>query len=210
MDSNVQKELLKTYFPKLSEQQVGLYRELETSYANWNKELNLISRKDFVHFAERHLLHSLSLARCFSLRAQTRVVDLGTGGGLPALPLAIFFPQTQFTLVDATKKKLHAVASIAEQLSLSNVRCTHARIEDLEGRYDLAIGRAVVPLPRLLGWLDRVAQRQGKPLASALCYWTGPVSLPRPLSRYTIYSLQDIYRESWFSTKKLIYVFLDS
>ena len=198
--------LLDVYFPSLSSRQRRLYLELEASYAHWNARLNLVSRKDLVHFPERHLLHSLAFARCCSLLDGAQVIDLGTGGGLPALPLAIFFPKAQFTLVDAIRKKIDVVSEIAEELSLSNVRALHARIEALEGCYDLAIGRAVAPLPRLLGWLHRVEKRQHMPLAHLLYYWTARGL--RPSMPHTSHLLEDLYHEQWFSTKQIIQISL--
>ena len=197
---------LDKYFPDLSAMQLRRYAQLEKLYGQWNDRLNLISRRDFEHFHERHLLHSLALARFFSLCANMKVIDLGTGGGFPGIPLAIHFPQVTFTLVDSVQKKLDALAEIVLQLELKNVILLRARIEQLRGHYELALGRAVAPLPRLLGWLHRIEKKQKQSLSEALCYWSGAnYDCPQGRSCQN-FLLKSAYKSPWFASKALFYI----
>ena len=183
------------------------YVALEEVYSSWNQRQNLISRKDFTYFYERHVLHSLAMGQILSLSKNVRVVDLGAGGGFPSVPLAILFPQVHFTLVDASQKKVCAAESMTHSLRLENISCVHTRIENMSGEFDWAIGRAVAPLPRLLGWLLRIERRQKHPLAPYLCYWTGD-HVRSTHYLYQTFLLSRIYQEPWFAGKQLLLLHL--
>ena len=200
--------LLKQYFPCLDEKQHTQLQALQARYVEENKRQNLISRTDMLAFAEHHLLHALVATRCFSLCPKGRVLDLGAGSGLPSLPLAICFPQTHFCLVDSKEKKLHAAERLAKAIGLKNISCWHTRIEHMAvaSPYDMALGRAVAPLSRFLGWIRRHKRRHGHPLAHLLCYWCPQENLsPRLASGGQWHAFGPHYPSlSWFATKGLL------
>ncbi|MCL4144011.1 UNVERIFIED_CONTAM: hypothetical protein GTU68_006186, partial [Idotea baltica] len=134
---------IRTYFPQLSKEQFQQLDQLGSLYQDWNDKVNLVSRKDIEHIYDHHILHSLAIARYMSFKPGTKILDLGTGGGLPGLPLAIYFPECKFHLVDARAKKIMVVNDIIDQMDLTNVTATHGRVENLTSRYDFIVSRAV-------------------------------------------------------------------
>ncbi len=143
---------LQQYFPQLTRLQQEQFAALESCYKDWNEKINVISRKDIEHLYLHHVLHSLSIAKFISINPGSRVLDAGTGGGFPGIPLAIFFPEVQFHLIDATGKKIKVVQSVADSTGLKNVTAQHMRAEQAEGAFDFIVSRAVAPLQTLYGW----------------------------------------------------------
>jgi len=155
-----QTDLIQLHFPALTPHQKEQFAQLKTLYITWNEKLNLISRKDIANLTLHHLLHSLSIAKIVTFQPGADILDLGTGGGLPGLPLAILFPATNFVLIDATKKKIDAVAQLAKALKLHNVKTHHIRAEDHMGRYDFVLGRGVTQLPQFYQWSKKKTEIQ--------------------------------------------------
>ncbi len=145
-------EIILKYFPEITAQQQSLFQALLPLYEEWNEKINVISRKDMEHFYEHHVLHSLAISKVIKFEPGTRVLDIGTGGGFPGIPLAIMFPEVQFHLVDSIGKKIKVVQAVAEALQLQNVEATHARVELLSGAYDFVTARAVAKVDELVKW----------------------------------------------------------
>lgn len=199
-------EIIAQYFPDLSATQKEQYAALGQLYDTWNTRLNLISRKDLPNLYLRHVLHSLSIAKVISFASNSHVLDVGTGGGFPGIPLAIYFPHVQFHLVDAIAKKVHAVETIRQALALDNVTTTITRVENLAQTYDFVLGRAITQLPLFLKWTsNKIAKKSNNMLQNGVLYLKGdgpvPVSLP-----HHIYPLKKIFSEDFFGTKQLLYI----
>lgn len=157
-DSSI--EIIKKYFPNLTVKQVSQFEQLQPLYALWNERINVISRKDFEHFYERHVLHSLSIAKLISFSLQSEILDFGTGGGFPGIPLAILFPDVNFHLVDSIGKKIQVVNEVIKELNLENVFAEKTRVEDLKTEYDFITCRGVAEIPRLLIWTKNLLKRK--------------------------------------------------
>lgn len=145
-------EIILKYFPNLSQTQIEQFAALQKLYSEWNEKINVISRKDIDNLYERHILHSLSIAKFIQFRAGSKIMDLGTGGGFPGVPLAILFPDSRFHLVDSIGKKLKVIEEVKESIALKNVFTFHTRVESLEFQYDFVVSRAVAPLSELITW----------------------------------------------------------
>jgi 16S rRNA (guanine527-N7)-methyltransferase len=201
-------DLINRYFQPLSRIQIAQLSSLPAIYRDWNDKINLVSRKDIDHLEERHVLHSLAIARFISFTDRSRVLDLGTGGGFPGIPLAIIFPQVKFHLVDSVGKKITAVQSIATQLNLPNVTAEKARVESLSGSYDFIVSRAVAPLQQLYHWSRHLLANQNhNAIANGwICLKGGELSaeiaaLNRPVKRV---ALTDFFDEDFFIEKYLL------
>jgi len=156
-------ELIKKYFPDLSNEQYQQYEALRKLYEDWNSRINVISRKDMENFYERHVLHSLAIASKYNFLPGTTVMDLGTGGGFPGIPLAIFFPETRFHLVDSINKKLTVANNVISEIKLKNASTEHARAEGIKGRqFDIVVSRAVAPLKDLWKWSNPLLKKKFK------------------------------------------------
>ncbi|MBK9292678.1 MAG: 16S rRNA (guanine(527)-N(7))-methyltransferase RsmG [Bacteroidetes bacterium] len=206
-------ELIRKYFPGLEPTKQQQFEALLPVYEDWNARINLISRKDMAHFYERHVLHSLAIARFVQFVPGTRLLDVGTGGGFPGIPLAIMFPEAHFTLVDSIGKKIKAVGEVAKKLELSNVEAIQARAEGLDMKFDFILSRAVTTLPELYGWVHDKYTRSGRNnKANGIIYLKGGEveneirQLPRKVIANT-YALKDWFEEPWFETKLLIHIF---
>ena len=204
-------EILK-YFPHLSQEQQEKFMRLGDLYKEWNQKINVVSRKDIDNIYPHHILHSMAIAKFITFREGAEILDLGTGGGLPGIPLAILFPETSFWLVDGTRKKISVVNEITSQLELNNVKAMHIRAEELKHRFDFVICRAVASLDKLVHWSTRLIKtKEQHAIPNGLITLKGGdlhsevKALPRGF--YTeVVPLTDFFEEDYFSEKHLVYV----
>jgi 16S rRNA (guanine527-N7)-methyltransferase len=202
--------LIEQYFPELSPIQLQQFAALEEIYQTWNTQINVISRKDTEHFYERHVLHSLAIAKIIQFLPGSSVLDIGTGGGFPGIPLAILFPEVQFHLVDSIGKKIKVVQEVAAHLGLQNVQASHARAETIKDRYDFIVSRAVTQMPIFLTWVKgKSAKKNLHPFKNGIFYLKGG-DLSEELAglRYPVqeFPISNFYKEEFFETKKVVYV----
>jgi len=204
-------ELIVKYFPSLSEHQKNQFLELGRIFPVWNEKVNLVSRKDIGQLYLRHVLHSLAIARYASFSAGTRIMDLGTGGGFPGIPLAIFFPEVKFLLVDSIAKKVKAVQEICSALQVSNAEVLCARGESVNGKFDYVVTRAVAPLPRLVQWTGKKIRLQSadKVPNGIIALKGGELSDElKNVRNFKTVDLTDYFTEPFFEEKKLVHIFL--
>lgn len=210
MENNQSIEIILKYFPNLSEVQKQQYQALYDLYADWNSKINVISRKDIVNLYEHHVLHSLGIAKIINFRPGTSVMDLGTGGGFPGIPLAIMFPETKFHLVDSIGKKVKVATEIANAIGLKNVTTRHCRAEEEKQLFDFVVSRAVMPLTDLLKIIRKnIKTEQINPLPNGLiCLKGGELEKDvMPVKHQTlIHDLNQNFEEEFFETKKVVYV----
>lgn len=203
-------QLIEKYFPTLTERQKEQYTALGTLYPEWNAKINVISRKDIDNLYEHHILHSLGIAKAIQFTPDTTLVDVGTGGGFPGIPLAIMFPECHFHLIDRIGKKVRVATEIATAIGLENVTFRHAGIEEVKDKYDFAISRAVMPLPDLVKLVRKnISPKQRNAMANGLlCLKGGNLETEiAPLRKRLLdFDLQDYFEEEYFATKKVIYV----
>jgi 16S rRNA (guanine527-N7)-methyltransferase len=204
-------ELILKYFSGFTPQQVQQFEALAPLYKEWNSRINVISRKDIDSLYERHVLHSLSIAAAFEFAEGTEVADLGTGGGFPGIPLAIFFPGVQFYLVDSIGKKLKAVEAIAESIGLKNITIRHSRIEEIRDRkFDLVVSRAVAPLKDLWNWSRPLLQKKqsGNLPPGLICLKGGDLDkeIHESGTKPVILKIKDLFKEDFFEDKCILYV----
>ncbi len=203
-------EIILKYFPALSSLQIDQFTMLGRLYPEWNAGINVISRKDIANLYEKHILHSLAIARFLSFGPGCRIMDAGTGGGFPGIPLAILFPEARFNLVDSTAKKLKVVNEIAMALKLMNVETRHSRLEEIDETYDFVVSRAVATIPQMLIWTGKnIRPGQAGSVPNGLLYLKGgdfSEELRSVKQAYTLYNLSDIFKEEFFETKKLVHV----
>lgn len=191
---------LQQYFPNLTPEQLGQFAQLLPLYTAWNEKINVISRKDIENFYERHVLHSLAIAKIISFQKGERVLDIGTGGGFPGIPLAIFFPETDFLLADSIRKKITVVDEIAAALQLKNVQTKIARVEQINEHFDYIVTRAVAPMNDLIFWsknknAKKIIALKGGNLAEEL------QSIKKNIR---LIDLKDFFEEDFFETKKIV------
>jgi 16S rRNA (guanine527-N7)-methyltransferase len=203
-------EILLKYFPDLTEKQKSQYKEAAKLYLDWNDKINLISRKDTDHLFERHILHSIAIAKVMAFKPKTMVLDVGTGGGFPGIPLAILFPEVHFHLVDSIGKKIMVVQDIADKLNLQNVKAEQARVETIHEKYDFVVSRAVTRLKPFYDWVRGKFLKGGfNDLNNGILYLKGgdlEEELAEVKKPMTVYSLSDYFKEEFFETKKVVYL----
>lgn len=198
------------YFPDLTNQQQQQFTKLYDLYADWNEKINVVSRKDIENLYINHVLHSLGIAKVMTFKPGAAVLDVGTGGGFPGIPLAILFPETQFHLVDSIGKKITVVNGVAEGIGLKNVKAEQIRAEQLKGEYDFIVSRAVTRIKEFYGWIHNKAKKKSvHTLHNGILYLKGG-DLEEELSElkhsYNTYNLSDYFTEEFFETKKVVYV----
>lgn len=201
------------YFPRLSAGQLELVGKLKPLYDEWNSKINLISRQDIENFYERHVLYSLSVAHIIQFQKGSRIIDIGTGGGFPGIPLAILFPDVQFTLLDSIGKKIKAVGEIIRELRLSNAHAVQARAEHYTGKFDFVLGRAVTAVPEFYQQTKHLVAKESKhTLLNGIIYLAGGEPDKKHierLPRYREWLVSDWYTEDFFKTKKILYFTID-
>ena len=203
-------ELINKYFPDLTADQQDKFGQMEELYQFWNAKVNVISRQDIDTLYERHILHSLGIAKVLEFKSGTSVLDVGTGGGFPGIPLAIMFPKAQFHLVDSIGKKIRVVQEIAEALKLDNVKAEQVRAEKLDDSYEFVVSRAVTRITPFVGWVKKnVSKNSFHALRNGILYLKGG-DLTEELSELNqksrIYELSKYFEEDFFETKKVVYV----
>ena len=205
-------DIIKHYFPSLDDTKLGQLEQLGALYREWNDKVNLVSRKDIDNIFDHHILHSLAICKYISFKPGTRILDLGTGGGLPGLPLAICFPESKFHLVDARSKKIMVVNDIIDQMDLQNVTATHIRAEELKTKYDFIVSRAVAPVNQLMLWSQKLFLKNEKnAIPNGFILLKGgdmkqELKEARALAIADIEELKNYFVEEWFAEKKLVYI----
>lgn len=203
-------DLLLHYFPQLTETQQQQFSQLQSLYADWNSKINVISRKDIDNLYERHVLHSLAIARILSFKPGSKVLDIGTGGGFPGVPLAILFPEVHFHLIDSIGKKIRVGTEVSNAIGLKNISLKHCRGEEENGLFDFVVSRAVMPLGDLVKIVRKnIAPKQCNALPNGIiCLKGGALDEEiKPFRKeVVVYDLTDYFQEEFFETKKGIYL----
>ena len=203
-------DIVEKYFTGLSDKQVEQFRQLEGLYREWNEKINVISRKDIDALSVHHVLHSLAIAKVISFKGGTKVLDVGTGGGFPGIPLAIMFPEVDFFLVDSIGKKIKVVEGVAGALGLKNVTARQVRVETVKEKFDFIVSRAVTAFPAFVSLTrNRIRESSFNDLANGILYLKGgdfEEEIKDFRNRVSIYNIPDFFEEEFFETKKLIYM----
>lgn len=202
-------QIILKYFPDLTVVQKAQFQKLDELYKDWNLKINVVSRKDIDELYIRHVLHSLGIAKVISFKLKSKILDVGTGGGFPGIPLAILFPECQFYLVDSIAKKLKVVDEVVNGLGLKNVKTFHSRVEDIDEQFDFIVSRAVTTMPTFVSWVKgKIAKSQHNDLKNGILYLKGG-DLTEELQNYktvTLFNLSDYFTEDFFETKKVVYL----
>ena len=198
------------YFPNLSAKQQEQFSQLQDLYEHWNVQINVISRKDIDLLYERHVLHSLGIAKVMQFNPKTHVMDVGCGGGFPGIPLAILFPETNFYLVDSIGKKIKVVNEVAQALGLKNIRAEHKRAEEVKAKFEFIISRAVTEFPTFYRWVqNKISKNQFNNLPNGILYLKGgdlTEELKEFQKRIVFYNLKYYFTEEFFDTKKVVFL----
>lgn len=202
-------EIILKYFPELTEVQISQFQQLEALYHDWNSKINVISRKDIDQLYVKHVLHSLAIAKIQKFEPGTYVLDVGTGGGFPGIPLAILFPETRFYLIDVILKKINVVKAVAEALELKNVKAEQIRAENVKADFDFIVSRAVTNMPDFVTWIkDKIKKQQKHELKNGILYLKGG-DLTEELASFpnaTQYNISNFFEDDFFETKKVVHL----
>ena len=198
------------YFPQLTEKQKNQFEQLGPLYREWNEKINLVSRKDVENLYINHILHSLGIAKVMEFKPDASVLDVGTGGGFPGIPLAILFPETQFHLVDSIGKKITVVNAVSEAIGLTNVKVEQIRAEEIKAKYDFVVSRAVTRMQEFYGWMNnKIKDKSNHTLDNGILYLKGgdlDEEMNELKKRYSLYNLTEYFKEEFFETKKVVYL----
>ncbi len=203
-------DIILKYFPDLTERQREQFAALLPLYEEWNAQINVISRKDMEHFYEHHVLHSLAIAKVLQFKPMAEVLDVGTGGGFPGVPLAIMFPDARFTLIDSIGKKIKVVSDVIERIALTNTKAMQIRAEQLDGEFDFVVSRAVTTLGEFVPWVkNKISKSQYNDMRNGILYLKGG-DLKNELfpfrHKVKTWDISDFFEEEFFETKKVIYL----
>ena len=203
-------ERVLSYFPELTREQTDKFNALYDAYHFWNKKINVISRKDFENFYLHHVLHSLAIYKITSFTPGTAILDVGTGGGFPGVPLAIMHPKCHFVLMDSIKKKLKVIDEIGTQINLNNIDTVHQRIENYTGKFDFITSRAVTQFPKFVGWVrNNIKSSQQNAMKNGIFYLKGGDfndEIKNFKDKIQLFHIQNFFTEDFFETKKVIYL----
>ncbi len=202
-------ELILKYFPNLTDIQIKQFEALEGLYKEWNSKINVISRKDIDALYLHHVLHSLGIAKIINFTDASRILDVGTGGGFPGVPLAILFPNCDFNLVDSINKKLNVVNEVVQAIELTNIKTSHSRVETINETYDFIVSRAVTTMPEFTTWVKgKIAKQQRNAFKNGILYLKGGdlTEELKPYKTVKAFLLSDYFEEDFFETKKVIYL----
>jgi 16S rRNA (guanine527-N7)-methyltransferase len=200
---------IKTYFPEITDNQEIQFAKLKDLYEDWNLKINVISRKDIESLYTKHVLHSLGIAKIIDFTPNSKVLDVGTGGGFPGIPLAILFPETEFYLIDIIGKKIKVVQAVVDGLGLKNVKAEQIRAENINENFDFIVSRAVTNMPDFVGWVEnKISKKQNNSLKNGILYLKGG-DLTEELQDFKqakTYNLSDFFEHDFFETKKVVYL----
>ena len=202
-------EIILKYFPDLLEKQIKQFSLLQELYNKWNTQINVISRKDMENLYVKHVLHSLAIAKVVSFADGTKVLDVGTGGGFPGIPLAILFPKVDFLLVDSIGKKIKVVNEVANSIGLKNLRAEHKRAEQVDGKFDFVVSRAVTRMKVFQQWVKkRISVKQKNTLFNGILYLKGGdlTEELKGIKNVDVYDIPNFFEEEFFKTKKVVYI----
>ena len=202
-------ELILKYFPDLTEKQIKQFSQLQNLYTDWNAQINVISRKDMDNLYVKHVLHSLAIAKVINLADGTKILDVGTGGDFPGIPLAILFPEVEFLLVDSIGKKIKVVQEVSDAIGLKNLRAQHTRAEQVVGQFDFVVSRAVTKMKVFQQWVrKRISTKQNNTLFNGILYLKGGdlTEELQGIKNVELYDIPNFFEEDFFETKKVVHI----
>ena len=204
-------EIIQKYFLSLTDEQTEKFSQLQEIYSEWNSKINVISRKDIDHLYLKHVLHSLGIAKVINFKKDTKIMDAGTGGGFPGIPLAIFFPEAKFFLVDSIGKKIKVVNAVIKELKLENVIAEKIRVEEVDSKFDFIVSRAVTSLDVFCNWIKtKINKKSFNNIPNGILYLKGgdlTEEIKSVRKKIKIYDLNNFFTEDFFETKKVVHIF---